>query len=82
MYYTYVIECKEGSRHVGVTRDMDAKLKEYRKKSTIWTRNGTNWKVIYLEEFSDENSASRKEEWLKTDSGKYYISNLPEEQEA
>lgn len=81
MYYTYVIECKEGSRHVGSTKDMDAKLREYNKKSTIWTRNGTNWKVIYLEEFSDELSASRKEAWLKTDSGKYYINTLLEKTE-
>lgn len=78
MYYAYVIESKEGSKCVGTTNDMDSKLKEYNsRKTSIWTRKGTGWKLIYLEEFSDMNSAHKKEEWLKTDSGKYYISNLP-----
>lgn len=81
MYYTYVIECKEGSRCVGITRDIEAKLREHNKRSTIWTKKGTNWKAIYLEEFTDELSATKKEEWLKTDSGKYYISNLLEHAE-
>jgi predicted GIY-YIG superfamily endonuclease len=79
MYYAYVIECKEGTRRVGTTRDMDAKLVEHNKKSTIWTKSGTDWRVIYLEEFSDELTATKKEEWLKTDAGKYYINNLPEQ---
>jgi predicted GIY-YIG superfamily endonuclease len=82
MYYAYVIECKEGSRFVGTTRDIDATIRDHNKKSTIWTRKGTNWKVVYLEEFSDELSANQKEEWLKTEAGKYYINNLPEQAEA
>lgn len=82
MFYAYVMESKEGSRSVGTTNDFESKLKEHNKKSNIWTRKGTNWKIIYLEEFSDELSAFKKGEWLKTDSGKYYISNLPQQETA
>jgi len=76
MYYTYIFESKEGHRCIGVTKDVDLKLKQYSEKSSIWTKKGTNWKIVYMEEFSDEAAALQREGWLKTAAGKYYINNL------
>jgi predicted GIY-YIG superfamily endonuclease len=58
MYYAYIIESKEGRRCIGMTKDMDSKLRQHNEKSSIWTKKGTKWKVIFMEEFSDEVTAS------------------------
>jgi len=76
MYYTYIFESKEGYRCIGVAKDVDLKLKQYSDKSSIWTKRGSKWRIIYMEEFSDESSAIQRERWLKTAAGKYYINNL------
>ncbi|MCI0449146.1 MAG: GIY-YIG nuclease family protein [Chlorobi bacterium] len=78
MYYTYIFESKEGYRCVGVAKDVDSKLRQHAKKSSIWTKKGSRWRIIYLEEFSEESMAIQRERWLKTAAGKYYISNLLE----
>ena len=76
MYYTYIFESKEGFRSIGVTKDVDLKLKQCKEKLSIWTKKGTNWKVVYMEEFSEESAAMQREVWLKTAAGKYYINTL------
>ena len=79
MYYAYIIESKEGHRCIGMTNDMDSKLRQHNEKSSIWTKRGTKWRVIYMEEFSDERTALKREGWLKTAAGKYYVSNILEQ---
>lgn len=79
MYYAYIMESKEGHRSTGMTDDIALKLRQQNEKSSIWTKRGTKWKVIFMEEFSDEATALKREIWLKTAAGKYYVSNMLEQ---
>ena len=54
-YCVYVIKSNEGFHYTGFTEDIDKRLIEHNTKSvSFWTKRGTNWKLIYTEEFESK----------------------------
>ncbi|MCH7723763.1 MAG: GIY-YIG nuclease family protein [Bacteroidetes bacterium] len=52
LYYVYVIESKEGFIYKGMTDNLEKRLVEHNNKTlSFWTKRGTNWKLIYNEEW-------------------------------
>jgi len=73
-YYVYLIESREGYRYTGSTEDLNKRLQEHNSKSlSFWTKRGTNWKIIYQEEFERKLDALRRERWLKSGIGREWI---------
>jgi putative endonuclease len=61
-YYVYVIQSEEEYRYTGVTKDLDLRLKQHNdKKLSFWTKRGTNWKLIYQEEYKTKTEALKRE---------------------
>ena len=70
-YFVYVIKSKEGYHYTGMTEDLERRLTELNNKTkSFWTKRGTNWKVIYFEEFENKKDAMKRERWMKSGHGK------------
>ncbi|QQS36369.1 MAG: GIY-YIG nuclease family protein [Ignavibacteriales bacterium] len=66
-YYVYIIQSLEGYHYTCMTKELDKRLNEHNDKSlSFWTKRGTNWKLIYKEDFENRQDALRREKWLKT----------------
>ena len=69
-YYVYVIKSSEGYYYNGMTENIERRLLEHNNKTkSFWTKRGTNWKVIYFEEFENKIEALKRERWMKSGHG-------------
>jgi putative endonuclease len=69
-YFVYVIKSSEGYHYTGMTEDLERRLAEHNNKTkSFWTKRGTNWKVIYSEEFVSKQEAMKRERWMKSGHG-------------
>ena len=81
LYYVYVIESKEGFKYTGMTEDLQERLEQHNDRTlSFWTKRGTNWKLIYKEEFDNKTEALKREKWLKTGVGRDYLKKILEKQ--
>lgn len=73
-YFVYIIKSLEGFRYIVFTEDLEKRLIEHNeKKLSFWTKRGTNWKLIYKEEFENKTDALKRERWLKTGVGRDFL---------
>ncbi|MDP2362454.1 MAG: GIY-YIG nuclease family protein [Ignavibacteria bacterium] len=76
-YYVYVIESKEGFIYKGMSDNLERRLVEHNNQSlSFWTKRGTDWKLIYNEEFSSKSDALKREKWFKTGVGREYLKKI------
>lgn len=79
LYYVYVIESIEGFLYKGMTDNLEKRLVEHNNKElSFWTKRGTEWKLIYKEEFDNKTDALKRERWLKTGVGRDYLKMILE----
>jgi putative endonuclease len=53
-----------------MTEDLERRLSEHNNKSkSFWTKRGSNWEVIYSEEFESRQEAMKRESWMKSGHG-------------
>ncbi len=75
-YYVYIIKSEEGFHYTGFTEDLEKRLIEHNeKKLSFWTKRGTNWKLIYKEEFENKTEGLKREKWFKTGVGRNFLKN-------
>ena len=73
-YFIYVIKSEEGFIYKGMTDSLERRLVEHNNKTlSFWTKRGTNWKLVYVEEFDSKTEALKREKWLKTGVGREYL---------
>lgn len=78
-YYVYVIRSKEGFFYKGMTDNLERRLVEHNNKElSFWTKRGTEWELIYKEEFDNKTEALKREKWLKTGVGREYLKKILE----
>lgn len=78
-HYVYVIRSKEGFLYKGMTDNLERRLVEHNNKElSFWTKRGTEWKLIYKEEFDNKTEALKREKWLKTRIGREYLKKILE----
>ncbi len=76
-YYVYVIKSKEGFTYKGMTEDLNNRLVEHNSKSlSFWTKRGTDWRLVYKEEFDNKTEALKREKWLKTGVGREFLERI------
>jgi len=64
---------KDGKRYIGITSDLDRRLKEHSdgmSKTTKWRRP---FKLIHIEIFSKEAEAMKQEKFYKSGKGREYL---------
>ena len=76
-FFVYLIQSKEGYKYTGMTEDLEFRLQQHNDKSlSFWTKRGTNWKLVYNEEFNNKTDALKREKWLKTGVGREFVKNI------
>jgi len=79
-YFVYVIRSKENFKYTGMTEDLEKRIGEHNdKKLSFWTKRGSDWKIIYKEEFNNKTDALKREKWLKSGVGREYLNKMIKE---
>ena len=78
MITVYVL--KGIKRYVGITNDLNRRVKEHKRKSSKGSQNIGEFHVIYSREFPDYNSAREHEKFLKSGVGRAQLDKLEEVQ--
>ena len=70
IYYLYILQSQNFNRfYIGVTQDIQNRLKRHNKGSTRSTKPYRPWKIIYFEKYSDKNLVYKREFYLKHPKG-------------
>jgi len=72
-FSVYVLISEEGYHYAGHTQDLPTRLERHFLRTTHYTKKGTNWRVIYSEEFATRAEAMKKEKWLKSGVGRAWL---------
>jgi putative endonuclease len=77
MYFLYVIESEINKfLYVGITNDINKRLKEHNSGKTKSTKGYTPWKLVYSENFENRLDARKKEIYYKSGCGKEYLKSI------
>jgi putative endonuclease len=78
MYIVYVLESGAYKRvYIGMTNDLERRIKEHNNGKTKSTRFYRPWKVLFIESFSTRSEARYREKYLKSGVGREFIKNWP-----
>jgi len=69
MYYAYIIESASGKRYVGVTSDLEERLKKHNARGSRWTKYKGPWHLIYKEICHSKQDALLREKKIKSYKG-------------
>ena len=61
----YILLCDGKTYYVGFTTNIKKRLAEHKSKISIFTKRFSEITLVYFEEYSDENTAKRREKQLK-----------------
>jgi len=76
-YYVYILKSEKVDKtYVGMTNDIERRLKEHNSGKSIYTKKYIPWKLIYKEELRDRNKAREKEKYIKSASGRRKIGSM------
>lgn len=66
IYYTYILECADGSLYCGYTNDVEARVKVHNSgMGAKYTKPRLPVKVVYSEEFETKSEALKREAAIK-----------------
>jgi putative endonuclease len=69
-YYLYLLRSiPTGKFYIGITADVDERLREHNTRNGRWTSAYKPWAVVATEEFPDRSSAAKRERFLKSRAG-------------
>jgi len=78
MITIYVLQSIESQkRYVGITNNLNRRLKEHRSKNATIYRILRDFEVIYTEQCMDYKSARLREKYLKSGKGRDWLNNNP-----
>ncbi len=78
MYIVYVLESETYKRvYIGMTIDLERRIKEHNNGKTKSTRFYKPWKVLFTESFSTRTEERKREIYLKSGIGREFIKNWP-----
>ena len=77
MYYVYALKSSRDNRiYVGVTKDINNRVKEHNLGKTKSTKFYRPWVLFYREEFNSRIVAREREKELKSGFGKEYLKSI------
>ncbi|EKD57706.1 MAG: excinuclease ABC subunit C [uncultured bacterium] len=69
MFYTYILQLKDGSCYAGYSADLKTRIKAHKQGSINSTKNLRPLKLIFYCAFESQKLATDFEKYLKTPSG-------------
>lgn len=73
-YIVYVLLSVSAKKsYVGLTNNLEKRLKEHNSGSSTFTKMYKPWKLIYTEEYENREDASKREKYLKSASGRKQV---------
>lgn len=76
LYYTYVILCDDGSYYKGFTKNLEQRYQQHLSgNGAEHTKKHKPVKIVYYETFNTEKEAVEREKYLKSGSGREWLSN-------
>ena len=74
MYKVYVLKSiKDNFHYIGHTHNIETRLKAHNWGKVRSTKSHKPFQIIYIEEFSDKSSAFKREMYLKSGEGNYWL---------
>jgi putative endonuclease len=74
MFYVYLLESfADKSWYIGYTKDLRKRFVSHNKGDNLATRNKKPWKLIYYEAYINITDAKKREEFLKSGSGRRFV---------
>jgi putative endonuclease len=75
MFFVYIIvsQVRNLRFYVGMTRDVENRLKEHNNKRTFSTKGYVPWELFFMEEFTTRHKARAREKYYKSGIGKKRI---------
>ena len=80
MYYVYIIENSIGKRYIGVTTELEKRLKKHNYQGSRWTRHKGPWQLIYKETCQSKQDALLRERKSKNYKGGEALNRLIKKQ--
>jgi putative endonuclease len=78
----YVLKGKSGKRYVGITNDLSRRIMEHRSRSSKGGQLLRDFIVLYTEEFTNYQTARKREKFLKSGQGRKWLDQLEVESES
>jgi len=67
MYFTYLLQCKDGTVYTGITTDVRRRFEEHKNgKGGRYTGSRKAQKILYTEKHKDRSSALKREAQIKS----------------
>lgn len=77
MMFVYVLQSLNFDKlYVGMTDNLERRLKEYNAGKSKFTKTYLPWKYVYTEELPDRQKAREREKYLKSGSGREHIKKI------
>ena len=77
MFYVYVLYSEKYDRmYIGMSNDVNRRLKEHNSRQNRSTKAYAPWIVILKEEFGTRTAARKREKYLKSGIGIEYVKSL------
>ena len=74
MVYIYVLKSiKTGIHYVGMTKNLENRLKEHNAGKTKFTKGHIPWELVYSETSTDFAEGREREKYLKSSAGKKWL---------
>ncbi len=75
-YYIYILNSKkDGNNYIGLTKNLEERLKRHSNGKVISTANRRPLELVYYEVSFNMDDALHREKYLKTTYGRRYIKN-------
>jgi len=65
MWCVYILLCDEKKFYVGITNDLKNRLRQHRNGQSTYTKQFSEIKLVYKEEFEDRDGAVKREKEIK-----------------
>ncbi len=77
MYYLYIlINLKRNKTYVGVTDNVDRRIKNHNEGKSKYTSKFRPWKLLYCENAESYNAVRKRERYFKSGAGRRNIKQL------
>lgn len=64
-WFVYLLLCDQKIFYVGITPDLESRLKEHRSKESFFTKKFSDIQLVYCEKYPDRYEAAKRERQLK-----------------
>ena len=76
-YFIYILKSLTARKsYVGMTNDLDRRLREHNSGKHFYTKRYCPWIMIYNEKYDSLKEARRREKYLKSSSGRKFLKEL------